>query len=226
MVIEEFRVELDNEEKELLSNPEKWFLKLPLQKFTPFVDALENWSKCHVEDDAGRARKGVARKPRSQQGYRLRRLVASLLRPDKRKPPLCIICFDDSEDVSEACGKLSWSPDFPLFFAVHELCALTIPEVLTVNDPTPLGRKLFETDVRHLYKAFVRGRKLVCNVCQEKGAMVGCCCSKCRRVYHLPCAMRSMCYIDYEKFLYSSVFYTWLSTEPTLRKMARERETS
>lgn len=49
MVIEEFRVELDNEEKELLSNPEKWFLKLPLQKFTPFVDALENWSKCHVE---------------------------------------------------------------------------------------------------------------------------------------------------------------------------------
>uniref|UniRef100_A0A183FV28 PHD domain-containing protein n=1 Tax=Heligmosomoides polygyrus TaxID=6339 RepID=A0A183FV28_HELPZ len=59
-----------------------------------------------------------------------------------------------------------------LFFAVHELCALTIPEVLTVNDPTPLGRKLFETDVRHLYKAFVRGRKLkseadVCCLCMD-----------------------------------------------------------
>ncbi|VDP08548.1 unnamed protein product [Heligmosomoides polygyrus] len=102
MVIEEFRVELDNEEKELLSNPEKWFLKLPLQKFTPFVDALENWSKCHVEvardevvllqvRDIGRGFKAViSGSPRTTSGIgiivseRFRASIVSIKRFDGR----------------------------------------------------------------------------------------------------------------------------------------------
>ncbi|VDL82036.1 unnamed protein product [Nippostrongylus brasiliensis] len=74
------------------------------------------------------------------------------------------------------------------------------PEVLTVDNPSPLGAMMFETDLKQLQSAFIRGRPLVCNVCHERGALIGCCCSKCRLVFHLPCAMRSQCYIDYEDF--------------------------
>ncbi|VDO27937.1 unnamed protein product [Haemonchus placei] len=229
MVVEEFRVRLCGVEEELVSNPEKWFLKIPEKISNSFVTALE-------ADQCPRTR---ARNAKSQKGYRLQKLVTSLLRSDKRlsslfdfddfhyglfggkmlsqkalmnmpnsaqlemgdrQPPLCIFCFDNGSDTNELCGRLRWCPDIPLFFAIHELCALMTPEVLTVDNPTPLGKELFETDVNQLHAAFARGRTLICSVCHEKGAGIGCCSTSCRRVFHLPCAIRSMCYLDYEEF--------------------------
>nr|CDJ95539.1 G2/M-phase specific E3 ubiquitin ligase [Haemonchus contortus] len=197
MVVEEFRVRLSGVEKELVSNPEKWFLKIPEKISDSFVTALEGWSKRHPADRCPRTR---AKNAKSQKGYRLQKLVTSLLRSDKRQPPLCIFCFDNGSDTNELCGRLRWCPDIPLFFAIHELCALMTPEVLTVDNPTPLGKELFETDINQLHAAFVRGRTLICSVCHEKGAGIGCCSTSCRRVFHLPCAIRSMCYLDYEEF--------------------------
>ncbi|KIH52313.1 hypothetical protein ANCDUO_17586, partial [Ancylostoma duodenale] len=104
-------------------------------------------------------------------GYRLQRLITSLLREDKSKPPLCIFCLDDGADVEESCGKLQWSPDWPLFFAAHELCTLMVPEVLTVENPSLLGKQLFDTDIKQLNEAYARGRQLTCNICREKGAL-------------------------------------------------------
>ncbi|KJH44462.1 hypothetical protein DICVIV_09511 [Dictyocaulus viviparus] len=98
------------------------------------------------------------------------------------------------------CGRLQWCPEMPLFFAVHELCTLMIPEIVTIDNPTPLGKELFQTDLKFLNQAFIRGRLLTCTTCREKGALVGCCFATCRSVFHLPCAIRSMCYINYEEF--------------------------
>ncbi|KHJ96043.1 hypothetical protein OESDEN_03995, partial [Oesophagostomum dentatum] len=78
------------------------------------------------------------------------------------KPPLCIFCLDDGVDVDSACGRLQWCPDKPLFFAAHELCTLMAPEVVTIDSPSALGRKLFDTDIKQLNEVFARGRKLVC----------------------------------------------------------------
>ncbi|KAK5974845.1 hypothetical protein GCK32_004311 [Trichostrongylus colubriformis] len=200
MVVEEFQVELDADEKELLLNPEKWFLKIPEGSNTSFVTALERWSKRHPEGDVDRVRKNRPKNAKSQRGYRLQKLVSSLLRPDKRQPPLCIFCFDDGSDTNELCGRLRWCPNIPLFFALHELCVLMTPEILTVDNPTPLGKELFDTDLKEIHRAYSRGRTLVCSICYEKGAGIGCCSSSCQRVFHLPCAIRSMCYLDYENF--------------------------
>ncbi|KAK6053890.1 hypothetical protein COOONC_08605 [Cooperia oncophora] len=139
MVVEEFHVNFTEDEKELLSSPEKWFSKEKL----------------------GRTGRSKTSKATSKRGFRLQKLVTSLLRSDKRQPPLCIFCLDDGSDTNEACGRLRWCPEIPLFFAVHELCALMTPEVLTVDNPTPLGKELFDTDMNQLHAAFTRGRKLV-----------------------------------------------------------------
>ncbi|KAK6029000.1 hypothetical protein OSTOST_04897, partial [Ostertagia ostertagi] len=231
MVVEEFRVNLTRDEKDLVSNPERWFCKLP-GSAASFIDALESWSKHHIEVIKQRGRAGSA----------------------WQQPPLCIFCFDEDSDTNELCGRLRWCPEIPLFFAVHELCALMTPEILTIDNPTPLGKELFETDINQLHRAYVRGRTLqcfclfayghyhalqmpccvyfaspiplqklcevffhiyhlkltcdfdalfcfqICSVCNERGAGIGCCSSACRRVFHLPCAIRSMCFLDYEEY--------------------------
>ncbi|WKY05746.1 hypothetical protein Q1695_006167 [Nippostrongylus brasiliensis] len=202
MVVEAFHGDLTDEELELVTNPENWFLRVPQQGTSSFLSALESWSRREKEGRTRTARKSFSssKSTKRPQGFRLEKLAKSLLRPDKRQPPLCIFCLDDGSDTNDSCGKLLWCPSLPNFFAIHELCALMTPEVLTVDNPSPLGAMMFETDLKQLQSAFIRGRPLVCNVCHERGALVGCCCSKCRLVFHLPCAMRSQCYIDYEDF--------------------------
>ncbi|EYC26256.1 hypothetical protein Y032_0010g1048 [Ancylostoma ceylanicum] len=161
MVVEQFHVDPVGEEETLLSLPEKWFNKLPGQRGDiSFVDALEAWAKRSGTDGCGQKRRPRAKLSKKSTGYRLQRLATSLLREDKSKPPLCIFCLDDGADVDEACGKLQWSPDWPLFFAAHELCTLMVPEVLTIENPSSLGKQLFDTDIKQLNEAYARGRKL------------------------------------------------------------------
>ncbi|KAK6747384.1 hypothetical protein RB195_000528 [Necator americanus] len=201
MVVEEFHVDLAGQEDTLLSLPEKWFNKLRGQSGDiSFVDALQTWLERNIKDHHVQMRRSRAKTSKKGTGYRMQRLITSLLRSDKSKPPLCIFCLDDGADVDEACGRLLWSPDKPIFFAAHELCTLMIPEVLTVDNPSSLGKQLFDTDIKQLNDAYARGRQLTCNICREKGALVGCCSTSCQLVFHLPCAIRSKCFIDYEEF--------------------------
>lgn len=190
------------EEKDFISNPEKWFYKLTGWKNKPFEELLARNCAFAIKD--GTVTPGQTRRARpktsKEKGYRFRRLCRSLLREDKRKPPLCILCFNEDPDVGRTCGRLLWCPEFPLFFAVHELCTLMAPEVFTVGDPTCLGKQLFNTDMKLINKAFLRGRLLTCRVCKEKGATLGCTFRPCRAMFHLPCAINSMCYINYDDF--------------------------
>ncbi|RCN38558.1 hypothetical protein ANCCAN_15524 [Ancylostoma caninum] len=84
MVVEQFHVDLVGEEEALLSLPEKWFNKLSGQSGSAsFVDALEAWVKRNGTDGFGQKRRSKA-KPSKRMGYRLQRLITSLLREDKR----------------------------------------------------------------------------------------------------------------------------------------------
>lgn len=64
---------------------------------------------------------------------------------------------------------------------LHLNCALHSPEVYVKPDGT----------FCHLVQAIKRGRQLPCTKCKGRGATVGCVVDKCRRNYHLRCAVES-----------------------------------
>lgn len=66
---------------------------------------------------------------------------------------------------------------------VHEQCARWSPEV---HDPTGEGILVGVKD------AIIRGRRLKCKLCGEKGATLGCFSKRCKSSFHLPCA-RKVC---------------------------------
>ncbi|RCN26582.1 hypothetical protein ANCCAN_27691, partial [Ancylostoma caninum] len=103
--------------------------------------------------------------------------------------------------AESCCGAQIGHFSLPLMsFVLLKFIKLMVPEVLTVENPSSLGKRLFDTDIKQLNEAYARGRQLTCNICREKGALVGCCSSSCHLVFHLPCAIRSNCFLDYEEF--------------------------
>lgn len=42
-----------------------------------------------------------------------------------------------------------------------------------------------------------RGAKLTCSYCKGKGATIGCCKQKCKKSFHLPCAIKSNCSFEF-----------------------------
>eukprot|EP00644_Phytophthora_capsici_P002215 jgi/Phyca11/507397/fgenesh2_kg.PHYCAscaffold_27_\ len=69
---------------------------------------------------------------------------------------------------------------------VHLNCAVHSPEVYVKADGL----------IMNLPKAIKRGRQLKCTSCHKFGATVGCVVAKCRRNYHLRCAVESGGEID------------------------------
>ncbi|KAE9128742.1 Chromodomain-helicase-DNA-binding protein 9 [Phytophthora fragariae] len=69
---------------------------------------------------------------------------------------------------------------------VHLNCAVHSPEVYVKADGL----------IMNLPKAIKRGRQLKCSSCHKVGATVGCVVAKCRRNYHLRCAVESGGEID------------------------------
>ncbi|CAN0897605.1 BRCA1-associated RING domain protein 1 [Linum grandiflorum] len=74
---------------------------------------------------------------------------------------------------------------------VHRICIDWAPQVYFVGDV-----------IKNLKQELVRGAKLKCSGCGEKGAALGCYVKTCRRSYHVPCAMEiSNCRWDLKNFL-------------------------
>eukprot|EP01018_Ginkgo_biloba_P030478 Gb_00493 [translate_table: standard] len=74
---------------------------------------------------------------------------------------------------------------------VHKYCAEWSPDVYFVNDC-----------VMNLEAEVARGIKIKCSSCGVKGAALGCCVKKCRKSFHVPCALSTPgCRWDVDNFV-------------------------
>ena len=75
---------------------------------------------------------------------------------------------------------------------VHEVCATWAPEVYWQRKTKQLA---------NLYKAFIRGRRLSCCACGERGATVGCCIESCMEVYRYVCLATAGCSVRMSTYM-------------------------
>ncbi|CAI5726046.1 unnamed protein product [Peronospora effusa] len=88
---------------------------------------------------------------------------------------------------------------------VHLNCAVHSPEVYVKADGL----------IMNLPKAIKRGRQLKCTGCHQFGATVGCIVAKCRRNYHLRCAVESGGEIDETTYTLCCKSHAVARKEPT-----------
>ncbi|CAD6198047.1 unnamed protein product [Caenorhabditis auriculariae] len=122
----------------------------------------------------------------------------TILREDYRTPPTCMIC---QRYECLKVGQLLWCPQYPQFFAVHEFCLQSIPELHEDRVSTGLASFSFESySIVNLAKA-VRRRGFINKCakadCFKPNAMIGCAEKKCVRSYHLPCLFESQGFYDF-----------------------------
>lgn len=92
---------------------------------------------------------------------------------------------------------------------VHKLCAEWAPDVYFKDDC-----------VMNLEVEVARGTKIKCTICGLKGAALGCCFTKCRRSFHVPCALSAPeCRWDVDNFV-------MLCPAHSSRKFPNERRSS
>mmetsp|Transcript_16053 Transcript_16053/g.24189 ORF Transcript_16053/g.24189 Transcript_16053/m.24189 type:complete len:568 (-) Transcript_16053:24-1727(-) len=78
---------------------------------------------------------------------------------------------------------------------VHEVCIRNSP-CFTNYDNKPKHKRMgrIDEELWHIARREVnRGQKLSCSYCKKKGATYGCAHPKCRKNYHLPCAIEAGC---------------------------------
>lgn len=101
----------------------------------------------------------------------------------------CNLCKGTGEAIpSEGgrliyCGRNEW---------VHSNCALWSSEVFEEIDGS----------LQNVHSAISRGRQIRCNVCDKKGASVGCCYKNCTQTYHLICAKKASCIFLQNRTIY------------------------
>uniref|UniRef100_A0A1I7XH93 PHD-type domain-containing protein n=1 Tax=Heterorhabditis bacteriophora TaxID=37862 RepID=A0A1I7XH93_HETBA len=218
MVVEALNIDtkkLTCSEKNILQNLECWFGKpsdfnLTWEEYLKtFVISMEE-AKDKCELIGKHSKKTIVRTKQL--------LAASIYRPNRDiSPPLCILCLNAAEDADVMGGVLRWIPQFPSFFAVHEMCMLFIPEISCVEEPTALGAQMSDINLLELSTVVIkRGRKLYrwipfvisslflygykCTLCSQSGAMLGCHVRECRSSFHLPCAIKAGCYLNYVEY--------------------------
>ncbi|NXM86005.1 PHF11 protein, partial [Oenanthe oenanthe] len=93
----------------------------------------------------------------------------------------CAFCAE-----GEACSVMYIATESDI--AAHQDCLLFSSGFVESEDHNPenLGIRF---DVKSVVKELKRGKRLMCNFCQKKGATVGCEERACRRSYHYFCAL-------------------------------------
>ncbi|CEG48043.1 hypothetical protein, variant 1 [Plasmopara halstedii] len=105
----------------------------------------------------------------------------------------------------EAPVRLKYSDRPNELVYVHLNCAVHSPEVYVKADGL----------IMNLPKAVKRGRQLKCTSCHQFGATVGCIVTKCRRNYHLRCALESGGKIDSSTYALKCKPHATAHQEPT-----------
>ncbi|OWZ24675.1 hypothetical protein PHMEG_000197 [Phytophthora megakarya] len=105
----------------------------------------------------------------------------------------------------EAPVRLKYADKSSESVYVHLNCAVHSPEVYVKADGL----------IMNLPKAIKRGRQLKCTSCHKFGATVGCVVTKCRRNYHLRCAVESGGEIDGTKYALYCKPHAAARKEPT-----------
>ncbi|XP_017558482.1 uncharacterized protein phf11 isoform X1 [Pygocentrus nattereri] len=93
----------------------------------------------------------------------------------------CILC--NLADENETTGPLSSKGGI----SAHQNCLIYSSGIYCRNSPS--FDDLFGFDVNDVRQEYIRGRKLKCHLCGEKGATAGCEMRRCKRSYHYPCAI-------------------------------------
>ncbi|XP_063242116.1 pineapple eye protein-like isoform X2 [Bacillus rossius redtenbacheri] len=94
----------------------------------------------------------------------------------------CMLCNEDGSDEFNL-GKLY---EFKGIVA-HYYCLLLSSNMQQRGDDTEGIFGFLPVDIR---KEIARGRNLRCYYCKMKGATIGCCSNRCKRVFHLPCGRK------------------------------------
>ncbi|KAI6655931.1 G2/M phase-specific E3 ubiquitin-protein ligase-like [Oopsacas minuta] len=125
--------------------------------------------------------------------YSLRHKPSSAKKPAKspKHPPVCVFC-NKCDNMEGQLGTLISSKVSSL--SAHEYC-LTFSAGLFNQEDEDVGINGFhESGIREELK---RGNRLCCKYCGKKGATLGCEDKRCKNAYHLPCALRSNCLLQY-----------------------------
>ena len=105
--------------------------------------------------------------------------------------PKCVFC-KEMDDMEGQLGMLISSSTSSL--SAHEYC-LTFSAGLFNQGEEEVGMNGFlESGILEELK---RGARLLCKYCGKKGATLGCEDKRCKNAYHLPCAIRSNCMLQY-----------------------------
>ena len=101
----------------------------------------------------------------------------------------CVFC-NSQLDVPELYGNFESHERSGLIF--HEFCKLLSSGLFSSNDNNDVTRTHYKGyAIRDINKELRRARKKICRYCRENGATIGCCQSRCRISFHLPCGINN-----------------------------------
>ena len=119
------------------------------------------------------------------------RPAKKLTNRSSKRPPICALC-NESDNMEGQLGMLICSKVSSL--SAHEYCLTFSAGLFNQGDEEVGINGFLESRIREELK---RGFRLLCKYCGKKGATLGCEDKRCKSAYHLPCAIRCNCLLQY-----------------------------